>query len=203
MHDVVWHLARFFAGLGGFGLLLLGILDSSFLFMPLGNDLLVIALTARHHDRMLYYAAMATAGSVLGCLITDIVCRKGGREGLQKNFSGRSFRYVERKIERKAGPALALACVMPPPFPFTPFIIVMAAMQYPRWRMMGIVAVGRAVRFTVEGVLATIYGPQVLQMAKSPILQWSVIGLVVISLAGSALSIYEWVRRAKAGVHAG
>jgi hypothetical protein len=50
-----------FVHLGGFGLLALGVLDSSFLVMPLGNDLLVIALTARNHGAMLYYAAIATS----------------------------------------------------------------------------------------------------------------------------------------------
>ena len=53
---------------GGLGLLVLGILDSSFLFAPLGNDLLVVAMTARKHSipLMLYYAGMSTIGSVLG-----------------------------------------------------------------------------------------------------------------------------------------
>src|SRR6185437_436784 len=39
----------FFWKFGGPGLLVLGILDSSFLFAPLGNDLLVVAMTA--HNR--------------------------------------------------------------------------------------------------------------------------------------------------------
>ncbi len=197
MHSALWHFARFFASLGGVGLLLLGILDSSFLFMPLGNDLLVIALTARHHQRMFYYVAMASAGSALGSLVTDIVCRKGGEKGLKERFSGRSFRYVEHRIEKDAGPALAAACVLPPPFPFTPFIMVMSAMQYPRWKMMGIVAVGRTARFTAEAVLAAIYGRQILALAKNSVLQWTVIALVVISIAGSAWSIYQWVRKAR------
>ena len=53
-------------GAEGIGLLVLGILDSSFLFAPLGNDLLVVAVTARHRDipEMLYYAGMSTVGSV-------------------------------------------------------------------------------------------------------------------------------------------
>ena len=99
MHGVLWQFVHFFASLGGFGLLLLGILDSSFLFMPLGNDLLVVALTANRHNRMIYYAAMASAGSVIGCLLTDMVCRKGGEKGMKKNFSGRTFEYVKRKIK--------------------------------------------------------------------------------------------------------
>ena len=199
MHNILWQFVHFFAGLGGVGLLLLGILDSSFLFMPLGNDLLVVALTAHHHDRMFYYAAMASIGSVIGCLLTDFACRTGGEKGLRENFSGRTIRYVESKIRKNAGPALAMACVLPPPFPFTPFIIVMAAMQYPRWKMLAIVAVGRVVRFSVEGGLAMIYGRQILVMAKNSVLQWTIIGLVVISIVGSVWSIYTWIKRARSG----
>jgi membrane protein YqaA with SNARE-associated domain len=165
--------------------------------MPLGNDLLVVALTASHHERMPYYALMAAAGSVLGCYLTDIVCRKGGEKGIEQNLSKRTAAYVQRKIENRAGPALALACLLPPPFPFTPFVIVMAAMQYPRWKLLGIVAVGRVVRFSIEGALAIIYGRRILDMAKNPTLQHVIIGLVIISILGSAWSIWKWVRRAQ------
>jgi membrane protein YqaA with SNARE-associated domain len=194
VHGVLWEFARWFAQLGGFGLLLLGILDSSFLFMPLGNDLLVVALTASRHNRMPYYASMASAGSVIGCLLTDLICRKGGEKGLEGRLSHRRIQYVEHKIKNHAGPALALACVLPPPFPFTPFIIVMSALQYPRWKMVGIVAVGRAIRFSVEGALAIAYGRRILQLANNSLLQNIVIGLIVISIAGSTWSIYSWSR---------
>jgi membrane protein YqaA with SNARE-associated domain len=201
VHGFLWEFARFFAHLGGFGLLLLGILDSSFLFMPLGNDLLVVALTANHHERMLYYAGMASLGSVIGCFLTDLACRKGGEKGLENNLSGRTIEYVERKIKNHAGPALALACILPPPFPFTPFIIVMAALQYPRWKMLGIVAVGRVIRFSIEGGLAMVYGRRILEMAKNSVLQQVIIGLVVISIIGSTWSIYTWVRRGQMKQH--
>jgi membrane protein YqaA with SNARE-associated domain len=197
VHGFLWDFARFFAQLGGFGLLLLGILDSSFLFMPLGNDLLVVALTASRHNRMPYYAGMAAAGSVIGCFLTDLACRRGGEKGLEHNLSHRSIKYVKRKIKEHAGPALALACILPPPFPFTPFIIVMSALQYPRWRMLGIVAVGRGIRFSVEGTLAIVYGRRILEIAGNGVLQQVIIGLVVISLLGSAWSIYTWVKRAR------
>ena len=197
MHGVLWEFAKFFAHLGGLGLLLLGILDSSFLFMPLGNDLLVVALTASRHERMPFYASMATAGSVIGCYFTDLVCRKGGEKGLEENFHGRTVQYVQARIKNNAGPALALACILPPPFPFTPFVIVMAALQYPRWKLLGIVAAGRALRFSVEGGLAIVYGRRILEWAKSSVLQDTVMVLVVISIIGSVSSIYTWVKRAQ------
>ncbi len=197
MKGLILNLAAFFASLGGFGLLLLGILDSSFLFMPLGNDLLVVALTARHHARMPYYALMAAAGSVLGCLFTDWVSRKGGEKGLETRVKRRTLAYVKRKVDKKAGPALALASLMPPPFPFTPFVIVLAALQYPRAKLLGIIAAARVVRFVAEGFLAIWLGNRILKIAQQPIVQGTIIALVVISMAGSAYSIYTWVQSSR------
>jgi hypothetical protein len=42
-------LLRFLLQLGYFGPVLMGALDSSFLFLPFGNDLLVVTLVARNH----------------------------------------------------------------------------------------------------------------------------------------------------------
>ncbi|MDQ2899556.1 MAG: hypothetical protein M3Y07_07120 [Acidobacteriota bacterium] len=197
MKAFLTHLAMFFASLGGFGLLLLGILDSSFLFMPLGNDLLVVALTARSHNRMAYYAFMATVGSVLGCFITDWVSRKGGEKGLEGRVNPRTLKFVEKKIKKKAGPALAIAALMPPPFPFTPFVIVLAALQYHRGKLLGIIAGTRAIRFVGEGFLAIYFGKSILRMAQKPVVQWTIIALVVLSIGGSAYSIYNWVQRSR------
>src|SRR6266567_2827518 len=98
MQGLLRSLALFFFSLGGFGLLLLGVLDSSFLFMPLGNDLLVIALTAAHRERMPWYIAMATAGSVVGVAITHWVSAKGGRKGIEGDRKSKRIAYVERKV---------------------------------------------------------------------------------------------------------
>src|SRR5689334_23642439 len=136
MEKIATRLFLIFVHLGGFGLLALGILDSSFLVMPLGNDLLIIALSARNHALMPYYAAMATAGSVLGCLLMDVVSRKGGEAGLEKRLPRKRLEYVKAKVEKKAGWALATAALLPPPFPFTPFVIAAAALKYPRKKLL-------------------------------------------------------------------
>src|SRR5689334_4554196 len=136
------HLAQvlgvFFWRLGGPGLLLLGILDSSFLFAPLGNDLLVIAMTARKHSTgaMLYYSFMSTVGSVIGCLLVDLLLRRAGEKGLERHLSRKRIDRVKCKVEKNAVWALTLASIAPPPFPFTPFIMGAAALQYPRTKML-------------------------------------------------------------------
>ena len=53
--------------LGGPGLFTVAFLDSSFISLPQINDILVVLMVIDHKERMLYYAFMATAGSVAGC----------------------------------------------------------------------------------------------------------------------------------------
>lgn len=192
---MVRSLAAFFLSLGGPGLLLLGALDSSFLmFVPLGNDLLVVALTAAHRNRAIFYVAMATAGSALGVAFTQWASAKGGQE-IGGTHKSRRVAYVESKVREHGAIALTTAAIMPPPFPFTLLIVVAAALQYPRRKMLLIVAGGRAARFGVEAWLALIYGRRIIAMAQSPYVQGFIIALVVISIAGSAWSIYSWVKK--------
>jgi membrane protein YqaA with SNARE-associated domain len=186
-------LARF----GGVGLFVLGILDSSFLFMPLGNDLLVLGLTAQHHSRMLYYAAMSTVGSTIGAWLVDLVSRKGGEEGLGRFLPPKRIEYVKKRISNNAGKALALASIMPPPFPFTPFVIGAAAFQYPRNRLLAVVTVARMARFTLIGLLAIWYGNGILRIAQYPGVQYGMIGFIALCVVGSIISIVGWIKRSK------
>lgn len=197
MHQLLQPLAHFFYQLGGLGLLLLGILDSSFLMMPLGNDLLLVALTAARHAHLFYYVAMATAGSTGGVALAHIVSSRTGRKAIEGKNKSRQVAYVEKKIEQYGGLAIGVAALAPPGFPFTPFIVVPAALQYPMGRMLAIIAVCRAIRFTIEGGLAVKYGSHILQLMKSSGLQTALLILVALSLIGSAFSIYGWIRKGK------
>ncbi len=141
---------------GGVGLLVLGILDSSYLFAPWGNDLLLIALTVRnpHVAAMVYYAVMSTIGSVLGCLVIDLTLRRLGEKGLEKYLSRKQLKRVRGKVGENVGRAIAGASLAPPPFPFTAFLMAAVALQYPRTRLLAIVGVTRLLRFLALGVLA-------------------------------------------------
>ncbi len=192
-------LLGFFWQFGGPGLLVLGILDSSFVFAPLGNDLLVVALTAREHDvyKMLYYAAMSTAGSVLGCLLVDLLLRRAGEKGLEKHLSKRRLAYVQKRISNNAATALVIASIAPPPFPFTPFVMAAAALQYPRRKMLLLVGISRMVRFTALGFLALTYGKRILSWAENGLVQDLLIGLIVLCMVGSVISVVGWIRRSR------
>lgn len=186
---------------GGPGLLVLGILDSSYLFIPWGNDLLLIAMTAHHRSflLMLYYAAMSTAGSTLGCLLIDVTIRPLGHRGLERHLPQRRLKKVLTKIRANAGRALALASLAPPPFPFTPFVMAAAAVQYSRKRLLLVIGGTRMIRFTVLGLLALRFGSGILKWAKNPVVQGFLIGLIVVCIVGSVVSVYRWIVRSRAG----
>lgn len=197
MHGIAQALYAFFTRLGGVGLFALGILDSSFLVMPLGKDLLMVALTMHERGRMLYYAAMAAAGSLLGTLLIDAIFRKAGETGLERHLSRKSFEYVKRKVNSRGAWALVVASLAPPPFPFTPFIMAAAALQYPRKRMLAVVGAARFVRYLAIGALTLRFGRRILQWAEADAVQFAVIGLVVVSIAASAISVARWIRRSR------
>ncbi|HWF09575.1 MAG TPA: hypothetical protein VG297_13990 [Bryobacteraceae bacterium] len=197
MRGIIRTLALFFFSLGGFGLLLLGVLDSSFLFMPLGNDLLVVALTAAHRQRMLYYVLMATAGSTLGSEFTRWASARGGEKTLEERGKSRRVAYVEKTVKDRGGLALAAAALMPPPFPFTLFLIAAGALHYPRRKMLTIIAASRALRFGVEASLALIYGRGIIRLARTPWVENFILVLVVISVAGSVWSLVNLIRKSR------
>jgi|SRR4051794_6323978 len=194
MHDLIRHALTFFGRLGGFGLIGFGILDSSFLFLPLGNDLLLVILTARKPTLFWYYALMATVGSVIGCAFTDVVSRRLGEAGLERMVSANRLQSLQKRLEKHAWWALGMAALLPPPFPFTVFLIAAAALQLPQWKVLGAAATGRFVRFFALALLAVVYGRQILRMARRPEVEYLVVGLAVLSIIGSVLSVVKWIR---------
>lgn len=193
MEPFLHYLFRLAYRAGAFGLFCVGVLDSSFLFVPLGNDFLMLGLSARHHDRVPYYVVAATLGSVCGIFLTLWVSKKGGEK--LKNKRGRTWKYVEKQMQKNAGWSLTLGSLMPPPFPFTLFAAAAGALRVPLKKVLPYVAAGRLLRFTIEGILAIVYGRWILSLANSSALKTTMIAMIVIAIAGSAYSIFTWVRR--------
>ena len=191
MKATIHIIARALFRAGGLGLLTLGMFDSSPLVVPLGNDLLMLALSARYHDRVLYYIVMATAGSLIGSLLTDWISRKS-EKGLMKFVPRKHVDYIRMLVEKRAAIALVTASLLPPPFPFTAFVATAAAFRYPRKKLFGFVGVGRFLRFSIEGALAVHYGRWIVRQARSPWLDHVMIALIAISIVASAISLYQW-----------
>jgi uncharacterized membrane protein YdjX (TVP38/TMEM64 family) len=146
---------------------------------------------------LIYYVPMAVLGSTLGVLLLDLVLRGTGEEGLKKHISARRVEYLKKKVSDRAGFAVALAAIAPPPFPFTPVIAAASAFNYPRWKLLSVIAGTRLVRFTIIGFLAIWLGRHILTLAKTPEFEWTMAGFIGVCVVGSAYSIYGWVHRSR------
>jgi len=179
MSPTMRHILNFFLQYGVFGLLLLTIADDSFLFLPIGGDLLMVLLVARNHGNYLIYVVAAAAGSTIGVFVLDLVCRNGGEAGLKRVVKPRLHSYLKAKMERHAAVVLA------------------SALQYPRMRLLTVVFLARTARFLLVGWSAIAFGPHILRIAKSPEFLWFMGGFIALCLIGSVIEITHWVRRGK------
>jgi membrane protein DedA with SNARE-associated domain len=194
MHRFLRHGFFILAHWGGLGLLILSFVDSTPLYVPLGNDLLMVVVTARDHKLLFYYALMAAVGSVLGCLTVDFPGRKGGEKGFEKAVSPKRFASIKKRAQKNAAWALAVASLMPPPFPYTAVVAGTAAFQYPRKRLLTVIFFSRFARFSIVGALAILFSRDILRLARSRVVDYIVIALVVISVAGSAFVVWRWIK---------
>jgi membrane protein YqaA with SNARE-associated domain len=194
MHVLFRHLFAYFLQLGAIGLVILGVLDSSFLFLPVGNDILLIILVARNHSKFPLYVLAAALGSAVGVLLLDLVCRKGGEEGLKRMMSMKRLGYLKKKMEEHGSIAVVVASLSPPPFPFTAVIGAASAFQYPRLRLLGLVFAARALRFSLVALAAIWLGRRIIRMADSPGFTWFMTGFIVLCLIGSTISVIRWTR---------
>jgi membrane protein YqaA with SNARE-associated domain len=183
--------------LGAFGPLLLGILDSSFLFLPFGNDFLLVVLTSRDREHLPLYVLTASIGSTLGVFLLDLVCRKGGQEGLKRMMRPKRFEYLKRKMAKRSALILVVACLAPPPFPFTLVVAAASAFQYARVHLLTVIFLARALRFTLLGLLALWLGRHIIRIINSEEFTWYMAGFILLCTVGSAVQVFRWIQRSR------
>jgi membrane protein YqaA with SNARE-associated domain len=183
---------HFLFSIGYLGPLVMGVADSSFLILPFGNDLVVVGMVARHHNGLPWYVLSAAVGSTVGALLLALLAHKMGEEGIRKVAGDKRYDKLQSRIGTRAGPAVALAGLAPPPFPFTTVIAAVAAVNYPIWRILIINFFSRGVRFAVLAILALKFGSAVLRIAHSAPFEWSMIIFVLLCFAASGISAWQW-----------
>jgi membrane protein YqaA with SNARE-associated domain len=168
--------------LGALGFIPLGLLDASIIPLPGSMDVLTIVLSARRTDLWLYYAAMATVGSVIGEFVTYRIARRGGKAMLEKKLSQKKVKKVYAAFERWGFGAVAVPALLPPPIPLLPFVLAAGALQYSPYKFAAAMAVGRMARYSILGFLAARYGRGILKYLTSD-------GHVIIAMSVALLLI--------------
>ena len=181
------HLRR----MGGPGLVLLGIADNSVIPLTGSMDVLTIWLAARHREPWPYYAFMATLGAVVGGYITYALARKGGKEAMERKLSKKRAAKVSKAFARWGFAAVAIPAVLPPPFPFVPFLLAAGAMQYSRRKFLAALTLGRGVRYTVAAGLGFHYGRHILRFF-SQYYKPAMAVLIGLALIGAILSLIQY-----------
>jgi membrane protein YqaA with SNARE-associated domain len=187
----------FLIHLGYFGPLVMGVLDSSFLVLPFGNDLLVVYMVAQKHHGAEWFVLAAAVGSTLGALLLALVARKMGEAGIKKIAGEKRYGQLCKRIGNRTWLAVALGGLAPPPFPYTLVIAVSSAVNSPLWEILLSNFVARAARFALLAWLAIKFGHGVIKVMQSAPFRWTMVGFIAICVIASVYSIWRWVRHAR------
>ena len=185
----------FAMSLGGPGLFFVAFLDSSFLSLPEINDVLVIWMVTQRKDLMLYYVAMATFGSMTGCLTLYVVGRKGGEALLRRRFSKAGLDRAFARFNRYGIFALLVPALLPPPAPFKIFVLMGGVARMSLTSFVLAIGIGRGARYLIEGVLAVRYGDQAIEFVRQHGKPTSLILVLIVLVAGGAYVF--WQRRGR------
>jgi membrane protein YqaA with SNARE-associated domain len=170
----------FASGLGAPGLFLISFLDSSVLSFPIINDLLLIELSIRNHALMPVYALMASAGSVLGCVLLYYIARAGG-EAYFHRYAGHRALAIRHWVERNGFGGVLIAALLPPPTPFKFFVLAAGAFEEPVVAFASAITLARLARYFLVGFLSVRYGHNALPYLKE---HWLFVALLAVILVG-------------------
>ena len=189
---------HWFITLGGPGLILLGLLDSSIVPIPGSMDAMTIVLAAHQRTWWPYYAVMATIGSVVGAYITYRLARKQGDKALHARLSQRNAKLVTETFEKWGFGAIALPALLPPPMPMVPFVIAAGALQYSPKKFLAAMTLGRILRYCILAYLGAVYGRKIFAvvLAHGEVTLAATIGLAVVVALGFLLMRFRKKRPA-------
>jgi membrane protein YqaA with SNARE-associated domain len=177
------------------GVFVLGALDSTLFFsLPFGIDAAVVILAARLHHVWWIVPLLATAGSVCGAALTFWMGVKIGENGLDRWVPRKRLDRVRARVRDKGAVALAILDLVPPPFPFTPFVLAAGALEVKARLFFATLIACRIFRFGVEAGLAIRYGPSILSWLDSDLFHDIVMFFVAIAIVLTIVSLVQVIR---------
>ena len=192
MKQVIAWAQAFALSIGGLGLFFVAFLDASVLSLPEVNDVLIVYMVTKSPSYLLYYAAMATAGSIGGSLVVYYLGRKGGEALLRKQFSRVQIDRMQGRFNRYGMAAVVVPAMLPPPVPLKLFVLGAGVAGMPVGTFAWAIGIGRGVRYLVEGILAYYYGAAAFEYISS---HGTAVALWGGAIAAAVLVAYYWRRQ--------
>ncbi len=167
---------------GPAGVFLLALIDSAGIPLPVGVDALVITLAALDAGQAAPAAALAVAGSAMGCMFLFLAARKGGELYLARyTHEGRGARL--REWFRRYGLATVFVPAMIPiPMPVKVPILCAGALGVAPWRFLAVVLAARIPRYAGLAYLGASLGDKALPWLRSHLWHLSAAAVVVLVL---------------------
>ena len=194
VHSIGEALYEFARTLGGPGLFLIALADSSFLSLPEGNDLLIVVLsTGQGWSLMSYYAIMTVLGSVTGCSLLYWVGRRGGGF-FERRTSKRRLERARLSYQRWGFWAVLVPSILPPPTPFKVFVLSAGLFRLSFLKFFVTVLIGRSIRYFMWGILAVLYGEPAKEFIENNLPTVGVI-LAIILVVGVVVAVLIRLRQ--------
>jgi membrane protein YqaA with SNARE-associated domain len=173
-----------FRHLGAAGLFFLAILDSSPVPTFGGPDILIAILAGSHRSPWYEYAAVTTAGSVIGAYLTFRIARKAGSAYLNSKFGHGKVSGFLKLFQKWGTGTLVATTAIPFPFPTSMVFAAAGASDYRMSKYLPIVAVCRGARYSAIAIVADLYGRHFIRVLRHPTQYWGWLLLFAAVTAG-------------------
>ena len=167
-------------------LFILSFVEASFFLLP--PDVLLMALTLGNLTWGMYYAAIATVGSVLGGIFGYAIGLWGGRPLLMRFIGQERVAAVHQVFERYEGWAILIAGLTPVPYKvFT----LGAGAFYVNFKVFMIASlISRGARFVLVAGALQFFGPWVKEVIEKYFNLFTIILVALIGIGFLAIKVY-------------
>lgn len=163
--------------------------------VPFGIDALVVVLAAGYGELFWIFLPLVTAVSVGGAALTYWIGRTAGDAGLPRLVPPHHLERIKARVDKMGTGALAVAAVLPPPFPLTPVLLTCGALNLDRWRLLMVFGTMRLIRFGTVAFLTRHYGNQLVQLIDADVLHTAIRSLMLVGLGAlSVAAAVVWSR---------
>jgi undecaprenyl-diphosphatase len=174
-----------FLSFGALGLFVIAFVES--IFFPIPPDVVLLPLAVATPELALFYAAVATAGSVMGAIVGYWFGAKGGRPVLEKVASDRNIDRVEDYYDRYGVMAVGIAGFTP--IPYKVFAISSGTFKLDMTGFLVASTLSRGARFFLIGGLIWWKGEQIMAFIDGSF------GILTLAVAAAAVGAYiVWKR---------